>query len=227
MMMDILLYPCLPVLNVLFYPCARRVSSCAPIPTFPRTRGKELNTLFFLQVRGEGANCPISHAFKGKVLFPPSLRYVSSCSLPRLRGRAGVGANRVGASPLFQNPQNHLQNRLCFLEHLIVPEPQYPESLCLNLLIPARIIVCLFLMLPTIQFDNQLCFQAGKIGDIDTDGDLAPESVALKLSISQRVPKVTLGIRRLISQRARPVLDYDVSHIFLSLSPCPHPNLPP
>jgi hypothetical protein len=112
------------------------------------------------------------------------------------------------------------------LEHLIIPEPQNTEPLCFHFSIPARIIVCLFLMLTTIQFDNQLCFQAGKIGDIGTDGDLAPESVAPKLSISQRVPKVTLGIRCLIFQRARPILGYEVSHIFCPYLPAPIPTFP-
>jgi hypothetical protein len=65
--------------------------------------------------------------------------------------------------------------------------------------IPARIICHLPLVLPTIQFDNQLRFQAGKVGDIAANGDLAPKPVARKLPIPQMAPKVTLGIRRLVS----------------------------
>jgi hypothetical protein len=77
---------------------------------------------------------------------------------------------------------------LRFLEHLIVPKPQCSESLRLKLPVPARIIFGLLLMLPAIEFDNQFHLQAGKIGDIGLDGDLAPESVAPKLPIPQKVP---------------------------------------
>jgi len=105
----------------------------------------------------------------------------------------------MGGSPFFQYLQNHFQHRLRLLKHLVIPEPQYPKSLRLHLQVAARIIFRLFLMLPSIQFDNQLRFQAGEIGDVVADGHLAPEAVAAKLVAAQIAPKVLLGFRRMVS----------------------------
>ncbi len=51
-------------------------------------------------------------------------------------------------------------------------------------------------MLPTIQFDHQIRFQAEKVDDERPEGDLATELVAFELTQAKSTPKETLGICR-------------------------------
>ena len=102
----------------------------------------------------------------------------------------------------FQRIEYRFKHRLRFLEHLIIPKPQHPESAFFDLLVSTIIVRCVFQMLTAIQFDHQPCLNTGKIDDIAAYRDLATETEAGDLPVAEKAPEVAFGIGCLISQGA-------------------------
>jgi hypothetical protein len=132
----------------------------------------------------------------------------------------------MGAASL-QSTQNFLQHRLRFLKHLIVPEPEHPKSFRFNSGIPLLIVASALSMLPAIKLDHKPRFDTREIGDIAADGNLATETVAADLPPAEVIPKMPLGIRRLLSKFARPALCDSITHVVDYRIICPLPGPPP
>lgn len=72
-----------------------------------------------------------------------------------------------------------LKNGFGFVKNLSVPESQHFEALCLQPLITVLIrFGCR--VLTTINFNNQLCFEANEICDVRSDRMLATEAIAVE-----------------------------------------------
>ena len=124
-------------------------------------------------------------------------------SLPCLRGRVGVGA---------QGARNYLKTSIGLLQHVIVPEPQHFESTAFQKPRPRLVPGALFVVLATIDFNDQACINAGEIGDERPDRILSSELVSIQLPPTQAMPKSMLGVGHLFAQRSGIALCALVTH---------------
>ena len=85
-------------------------------------------------------------------------------------------------------PPDDLHDALDVLEYLIVPEPQYRESLLPQALITNPVAFSIGSMLPAVQLDDDTRFKAHKIDNVTADRLLSSEFDALNLFGSQTVP---------------------------------------
>lgn len=81
------------------------------------------------------------------------------------------------------------QHSLCILQHIGIPETQYFEALFFHKAGTGFIFlaVCFLRMLPTVQFDNELRTQTGKVSDVSSYRMLPTEFNAHLFS-TQQVP---------------------------------------
>jgi hypothetical protein len=87
---------------------------------------------------------------------------------------------------------NRLQDRLCdtgdILHRLVVPDANHLKSLPVQPCVASDIIVALSIVLPTVELNDDPCFQANEVDDVATDRELASKAQAVQLSKSQRTP---------------------------------------
>ena len=88
----------------------------------------------------------------------------------------------------FQRLHYLVQHRLRLLKYLVVPKPQDEKSLGLDQEVTLLVVVSIFLMLPTIEFDDNLCLEACKVCDKTCDRHLPSKSVASDLSVPKLTP---------------------------------------
>jgi hypothetical protein len=68
-----------------------------------------------------------------------------------------------------------LQDSLKIFQHFIVPESNDVESLALKDSGVQNIVGCALVVLPAVEFDDQLLLDAGEVHDVFVDNDLAAE----------------------------------------------------
>ena len=112
---------------------------------------------------------------------------------------------------------------MCFLKHLVVPEPKYTKTLCCDLTVTMFIVTMTVHVLPAIELDDELRFKACEVGDIAADRNLAAEAIAGKLAPAQAPPKVILRVGRAFSQFASAPLCDGITH---ERDYAPSPTLP-
>jgi hypothetical protein len=100
---------------------------------------------------------------------------------------------------LFQCLQNSFLQAVPVFHYFAIPESHDPVSWRFQPVCTHIIVVCLFLVLPAIEFDEQLSFQADENYEILADRDLPTKLVAQQPMASQQVPQDTLGIRGVFS----------------------------
>ena len=93
----------------------------------------------------------------------------------------------LGASET-ERSQNFLRNAFHFFVNLGIPKSQNLESSLFKHQRSARIIVGLRGVLAAIEFHDQLRFDAGEIGDITINRNLAAELERSQLTIAQAAP---------------------------------------
>ena len=106
----------------------------------------------------------------------------------------------------FQRPHDLLQHCLRFHKYLVVPEPQNAKSLRLNQAVALPIVPDVLRVLSPIELNDKLRLQAGEVSDESRHRHLSPEPVARKLSAPKMLPKMSLGVRRLLAQTTCPGL---------------------
>ena len=85
--------------------------------------------------------------------------------------------------PLLANRlQDHLRHLVQLAEHLVVPEPQHPESLRLQPLGAQPVITNLLPVMTSVYLDDQSLLEAGEVHYIAAQGCLPPELVTCELS---------------------------------------------
>ena len=131
-----------------------------------------------------------------------------------------MGASRI------QGIQNYLQYRRSFLEHLIVPESNYPKPTSFDSMIAARIVLTAFEMLSAIKLDHKFCVKTRKIRDISANGHLPTKAVTSELSTPQMLPEMAFSIGGLISQSSAATLCKRITHATNYPAFCPLPTLP-
>lgn len=82
-----------------------------------------------------------------------------------------------------------LENRVEFLEDLVVPEPQDLEAVLFEPAAPALVVGLLLGVLATVELDDQLLLQAGEVDEEGAEHLLAPELVSENLSAAQPRPQ--------------------------------------
>ena len=94
--------------------------------------------------------------------------------------------------------QNYFDHSVRVFQNIVVPEPDYPPSRCLERASPFgifRVVV----MLAAIHFDDELRLTANEIGDRLADYELSCESRTIT---SKRMPKLPLRVCRFVAQFA-------------------------
>ena len=87
-----------------------------------------------------------------------------------------------------------LEHAIEVLKHIVVPEPQDAEALCLQ---PSRargVLRCAFCVLSAIHFNDEPRVKADEVGDVRPRRHLPSETVAVDLLVPQPRPKPRLGI---------------------------------
>ena len=102
---------------------------------------------------------------------------------------------------LIQRYPNGFDHGVNFLQHLIVPEPEDPETSLMQSSI-ANTILLAILMLAAIHLDNQPHFQANEIEHKIQKWMLAAEFETRDLPTTQALPQAILGIGHMASQLA-------------------------
>ena len=97
-----------------------------------------------------------------------------------------------GAQPV----QNDLKHRLSLDQHLPIVEPQHMKPGRVQVCRPPRIGLHRFglVVLPAIELDDELGFNAGKVGEVATYRMLAPELEAGEAPVAQTLPQGALGV---------------------------------
>ena len=103
----------------------------------------------------------------------------------------------------FQDSHDLLKNGLRLQKYLIVPEAQDAKSLRFNQTVALLIVPDVLRVLSSIELDDDLRFEARKVGDEPGNRHLSPEPVAGELFGAQMLPKVALSIGRLVAQPTR------------------------
>ena len=87
---------------------------------------------------------------------------------------------------------NRLQDRFCdagdIPHRLVVPDANHLKSLLVQPCVASGIIVALSIVLPTVEFNDDPCFQADEVDDVATYRELASKAKAVQLSKSKRTP---------------------------------------
>jgi len=81
---------------------------------------------------------------------------------------------------------NELQHAGAVLENVVVPEPQHPPAFARQEFIALSVGIR-EVVLTTIGFDDQSCFETGKIGDVRWDRELSAKAIT-KLPLAQLPP---------------------------------------
>jgi hypothetical protein len=95
---------------------------------------------------------------------------------------------------------NRLPHPFQVLQYFVIPESYHRESLRFEPLRSRVIRLLLFRMLPAIQFDDQFPVETDKVDNVISDGLLASEFEALRLSSAQMLPQQSLGVSRVFAQ---------------------------
>jgi len=111
--------------------------------------------------------------------------------------RGGVGGGGQRALNLAQHPFK-------IAKYIVIPEAQNAIAGGLNTLRAQRIGRLLPIMLPAIEFDDELCLPTGKIHDKWADQSLPPKMRACQSDVMAKpLPEHALGIRRLCAHLTR------------------------
>ncbi len=86
-------------------------------------------------------------------------------------------------------PGNIHEDRLEFLEHLMIPISENPEPGLTQEGIPPPVVGHCFRVLTAIELHHQMCFEADKIHDIGADRMLTAKPAAFQLSSSEMPPE--------------------------------------
>jgi hypothetical protein len=107
----------------------------------------------------------------------------------------------------MQSRPNRIRHRVGFVQHLIVPEPEYPKPRIPQSLI-ADAISRIVLMLTTIHLDNQTHLKTNEIKHEIKEWMLAAKLEPRHLPATQALPQALFGIRHLTAKRAlKPVVN--------------------
>jgi hypothetical protein len=109
-----------------------------------------------------------------------------SSSLPRLRGRAGVGATGAERRP------DGLDNPGGVAQHVMVPESQYTIPRRNEELVTPSIRSTVQ-VLPAIDLDHEPSLHAQEVDHVRADRHLAAEAMAIELAHAQVAPEPALG----------------------------------
>lgn len=131
---------------------------------------------------------------------------------------------RVGVRGLSlpRRGQDRLQDAFHILDHLVVPEPQYPIAALFKK--PRSLGICrsLIAMLAAIELYDQPNALAQEVDDIRTDWNLTPEFQATQTPIAQPKPELRFDRCRIASKLARAVAVF--GRLFDHWREHPHPN---
>ena len=89
---------------------------------------------------------------------------------------------------------NDAQDALEFIKHPIIPESKHLVTLLFQPGCPPSVILFLVHMLPAVEFNDQLFFEACEVYNILTQGMLPPEFVVAKLTAPQFGPQELFGV---------------------------------
>ncbi len=98
---------------------------------------------------------------------------------------------------------NYFKHRFLIFQHLIIPKPQNGKALRFQKCFTRCLIPGLFIVLATIEFDDQCLFQANKVNDIRTDGMLTTKLKCGKPFGPQMMPQAFFRVRHIPAQRFR------------------------
>lgn len=112
-------------------------------------------------------------------------------AFPLKRGRRLV---RGLLQLLGQSCVNHIDYAFNVLQHVVVPEAQYLPSLLLKPCCSYFVILQLFGVLATVNFDDQLCFKTGEVQYEISKGMLPPKFHVENLLHPETTPQMSLGI---------------------------------
>jgi len=117
--------------------------------------------------------------------------------------------------------ENRFGNALDILHHIIVPHSHHLESSLFQQSIAHCVVCALFIVLPTIDFHNQMHFKTNKIHDELLEWKLPAKAQTFKLSIAHDRPEFSLGIGHRRAELTRALALYrSQPHVF---TPTPAP----
>ena len=103
-----------------------------------------------------------------------SLRRALQAPLPQAGG--------AGGGPFRKRALNNCNNALQITKNVVVPEADYPPALGVEIAGPGFVVSGLSVVLPTIDFNDQLFRSGGEVGDVRADRDLSVEPCARHLA---------------------------------------------
>ena len=74
------------------------------------------------------------------------------------------------------------------VEHQLIAEADHDEAVALDLLRPRRIVLPLAIVLPAVEFDDQLALEAEEIDGVGEERNLTAEFEAVETAAAQEIP---------------------------------------
>ncbi len=96
-----------------------------------------------------------------------------------------------------------VENGLCVLQQIVIPASQYSKPLECQKSASGLIMLALLAVLPSIQFNYELAFDADKVYDIGCDYMLTPKFISTHPSISEVLPKALFRVGSISAQLSR------------------------
>lgn len=172
-----------------------------PTPLPPDGRGNR-----FLSEHDSGRCC--HHFFQYYVYLnlrnkPEVFKSATVCPFPPSGGgRLGWGwlCNVAAVLCSAAHFDNLFQYCFSLLQNFIIPKPQHPITLSIQKRRPLLVILNLFRMLSTVQFNNQTMLHTDKIDDISAYCLLASEFYSVHPFAAQVTPQFLLGQSHILLQ---------------------------
>jgi len=125
-----------------------------------------------------------------------SLRRALQAPLPQAGG--------AGGGPFRKRALNNCNNALQITKNVVVPEADYPPALGVEIAGPGSVVSGAFVMLATIDFNDQFFRSGGEIGNVGADRHLPVEADACDLASRQGSPQPSFRIGRVEAEFACP-----------------------
>jgi hypothetical protein len=97
---------------------------------------------------------------------------------------------------LNQRFNNAFKNSPSLLKHLVIPEPNHPESAARKVPRPFQIVEKIVRMLTAVHFDDQARAKTDEVDNVISNRLLSAEAIVAEMSAAEMTPKTTFGVGR-------------------------------
>jgi hypothetical protein len=102
----------------------------------------------------------------------------------------------------MQGLVDRVENSVRVGEDVAIPEPQAPKTEGSQERVPMQVLRRPLDVLTTVKFNNEPGLETNEVADIDADGMLTPELVAIDLAATQATPKASFSLSKVFAKVA-------------------------